>query len=121
VNELPQGYLTRVGDRGVRLSGGQRQRIAIARALYREPEFLVLDEATSALDGITEDIVMEAIKGFSHRKTMLIIAHRITTLKECDEIFILANGKFVARGTYDDLLRSNTEFRAMAKISENAA
>jgi ATP-binding cassette, subfamily B, bacterial PglK len=121
VGELTQGYLTKVGDRGVRLSGGQRQRVAIARALYREPEFLILDEATSALDGITEDIVMEAINGFAHRKTLLIIAHRISTLKECDEIFILANGKFIARGTYQELLRSNAEFRAMAKVSEDAA
>jgi ABC-type multidrug transport system fused ATPase/permease subunit len=121
VNELPDGYRTRVGDRGVRLSGGQRQRVAIARALYREPEFLILDEATSALDGITEDVVMEAISGLSHRKTLLIIAHRISTLKECDEIFMLANGRFVARGTYDELLRSNAEFRAMAKVSEDAA
>jgi ABC-type multidrug transport system fused ATPase/permease subunit len=121
VNELPDGYHTRVGDRGVRLSGGQRQRVAIARALYRQPEFLILDEATSALDGITEDVVMEAINGLSHRKTLLIIAHRISTLKECDEIYMLANGRFVAHGTYEELLRSNVDFRAMAKVSEDAA
>jgi ABC-type multidrug transport system fused ATPase/permease subunit len=121
MNELPYGYLTMVGDRGVRLSGGQRQRVAIARALYREPEFLVLDEATSALDGVTEDVVMDAINSLSHRKTFLIIAHRISTLKECDDIYMLANGVFVAHGKYEDLLRSSAEFRAMAKVSEDAA
>jgi hypothetical protein len=77
--------------------------------------------ATSALDGITEDVVMEAVNGRSHRKTLLIIAHRISTLKECDEVYLLANGKFVAHGTYEELLRSNADFRAMPKVSENAA
>jgi ATP-binding cassette, subfamily B, bacterial PglK len=117
---LPSGYHTLVGERGIRLSGGQRQRIAIARALYREPHMLILDEATSALDGITENIVMEAIHNLSHQKTILVIAHRLTTLKECDLIYLIASGKMVAQGTYDELLASSEQFRAMASIPESS-
>jgi ABC-type multidrug transport system fused ATPase/permease subunit len=120
VRDLPDGYLTDVGDRGVRLSGGQRQRIAIARALYRDPDVLILDEATSSLDSVTEDVVMEAIRKFSHRKTMLIIAHRLSTLRECDRIYVLSGGKIAATGSYAQLLETNEEFRSMAKIGAYA-
>lgn len=119
VQNLPEGYSTKMGEHGVKLSGGQRQRIAIARALYRQPQFLILDEATSALDGVTESVVMEAIRGLSRKKTLLVIAHRITTLTECDNIYMLADGKVVACGSYEGLMKSNSEFRAMAKISED--
>jgi ABC-type multidrug transport system fused ATPase/permease subunit len=111
---LPSGYYTLVGERGVRLSGGQRQRIAIARALYRDPPVLVLDEATSALDGITEGVVMEAIQRFSGRKTIIVIAHRVTTLRTCDVIYLFDRGRVTAAGSYQDLLASNVHFRAMA-------
>jgi ATP-binding cassette, subfamily B, bacterial PglK len=92
VNDLPKGYSTEVGERGVRLSGGQRQRIAIARALYHDPDVLVLDEATSALDNLTEKAVMEAVNNLSRRKTIIMIAHRLTTVKGCDRIFLVDRG-----------------------------
>ena len=93
VRSLPQGLDTEVGERGVRLSGGQRQRIGIARALYDDPEILVLDEATSALDNDTEKAVMEAIEHLHGKKTMIIIAHRLTTIKNCEHVFKVENGK----------------------------
>ena len=93
--ELPNGYQTVVGERGVRLSGGQRQRIGIARALYHNPGVLVLDEATSALDGATEKEVFEAINNIAKTKTLIIIAHRLTTVKDCDVIYVLKDGKIV--------------------------
>jgi ABC-type multidrug transport system fused ATPase/permease subunit len=113
-SELPQGYETPTGERGVKLSGGQRQRIGIARALYRDPQVLILDEATSALDGVTEAAIMEAIHHLGHSMTILIIAHRLTTLKQCDQIFVLDAGKVVESGTYDFLMRSNAQFREMS-------
>lgn len=113
--QLEHGYGTVAGERGVRLSGGQRQRIGIARALYHDPDILVLDEATSALDSVTEGAVMDAIDRLSHRKTIIIIAHRITTVKVCDEIFLLEAGRIVDQGTYADLMERSARFRAMAK------
>jgi ABC-type multidrug transport system fused ATPase/permease subunit len=103
-----------VGERGVRLSGGQRQRIGIARALYHDPEVLILDKATSALDGVTEDAVMQAIQDLSHRKTIVLIAHRLRTVRHCDAIYLLEGGEVVAQGTYDELMESNARFRSMA-------
>lgn len=97
IDSLPLGLDTIVGDRGVRLSGGQRQRIGIARALYHDPEILVLDEATSALDNETESAVMEAIEHLQGMKTMLIIAHRLTTIRNVDVIYEVENGKVVER------------------------
>lgn len=114
VEELPQGYDTRVGERGVRLSGGQRQRIGIARALYHDPDVLVLDEATSALDNLTERTVMDAVRDLSSRKTIIMIAHRLTTVKECDTIFFLERGKIQAVGPYDELLGSTAQFKKLA-------
>jgi ABC-type multidrug transport system fused ATPase/permease subunit len=112
-SELPQGYQTVVGERGVRLSGGERQRIGIARALYNKPEVIVLDEATSALDDSTEEAVMGAIKALSHKKTLIIIAHRITTLSECDRIIKLQNGRIVQSGTYQELFGQNGDDDAL--------
>ncbi len=108
VQQLPQGVKTLVGERGVRLSGGQRQRIGIARALYHEPEILVLDEATSALDNATEQLVNESIKALSGTKTMIIIAHRLSTVKHCDRLYLLDQGKVIKSGTYEEVvLQSN--------------
>jgi len=114
--ELPHGYDTYVGERGVRLSGGQRQRIGIARALYLDPAVLVFDEATSALDGTTEDAVLGAMENAAKMKTLLIIAHRLPTVKNCDQVYLLDRGKIVARGRYEELLESNLQFREMAKV-----
>lgn len=117
VDELPQGYDTMVGERGIRLSGGQRQRIGLARALYREPSVLVLDEATSALDGVTEEEVMEAIAGMRDQVTMIIVAHRLTTVRDCDQIYLLDGGRITDQGTYGELIASNHLFRGMAKAA----
>lgn len=114
INKLPQGYDTNVGERGVRLSGGQRQRIAIARALYHNPQVLVLDEATSALDGLTERVVMEAVNNLGHDTTIIMIAHRLSTVRQCDQIYVLESGKVVAAGTYEELLASSQLFADMA-------
>ena len=110
IKSLPEGLDTKVGERGVRLSGGQRQRIGIARALYGNPEFLVLDEATSALDSDTEKAVMEAIDSLHGRKTMLIIAHRLTTIRNCDLIFEVSDGKVIPvdRTDFDEMLKETT-------------
>jgi ABC-type multidrug transport system fused ATPase/permease subunit len=114
VSKLPQGYRTIVGERGVRLSGGERQRIGIARALYHDPDVLVLDEATSALDNVTERAVMDAIHNIGRSKTIILIAHRLTTVRACDAIFVLEEGGLGAQGTYDELLVAGESFREMA-------
>ena len=93
IRSLPEGLDTTIGERGVRLSGGQRQRIGIARALYTDPELLIFDEATSALDNETEAAIMESINSLHGKKTMIIIAHRLTTIRECDIVYRVENGK----------------------------
>lgn len=117
IASLPNGYETRVGENGVRLSGGQRQRIGIARALYRNPSVLIMDEATSALDGITEGYVMDAIHSLGNQKTIILIAHRLTTLKECDVIYILESGHVEDKGTYHELMVRNQKFFEMANLN----
>lgn len=112
IETLTDGYDTVVGERGVRLSGGQRQRIGIARALYHDPELLVMDEATSALDGATETAVMEAINELSGKKTIVLIAHRMTTVEGCDSITMLESGEVVAQGDYSQLMTDSQKFRA---------
>ena len=113
-SELPDKYKTIVGERGVRLSGGQRQRIGIARALYYNPQVLVFDEATSALDNLTELAVMDAVHNLGKDVTIIMIAHRLSTVKECDIIFFLENGKLSAQGTFEKLLENNDNFRLIA-------
>ncbi|MDF1629707.1 MAG: ABC transporter ATP-binding protein [Alcanivoracaceae bacterium] len=113
--ELPQGLDTRVGERGVQLSGGQRQRIGIARALYNDADVLILDEATSALDGITEELIMDAIHDFSGKKTIVMIAHRLATVRKCDIIYFLEGGCVVDKGSYTELLERSPTFKKMAQ------
>jgi ABC-type multidrug transport system fused ATPase/permease subunit len=105
-----------VGERGVRLSGGQRQRIGIARALYHDPDLLVLDEATSALDTLTEQAVMDAVHNLARRKTIIIIAHRLSTVRDCDTIVLLEAGRIVAQGRFADLAEREAGFRAMVGV-----
>ena len=114
INDLPQGYATTVGERGVRLSGGQRQRIGIARALYHNPQVLILDEATSALDNLTEQVVMESVNNLGHDITIIIIAHRLSTVHQCDQIYLLERGEIKAKGTFEELMQDSERFRMMA-------
>jgi len=111
IDELPEQYQTTVGERGVRLSGGQRQRIGIARALYYNPNILILDEATSALDSQTEKVAMEALNNLKKKITIIIIAHRLATIKECDKIFLLEKGQIKNEGTFEELKNINEKFR----------
>jgi ATP-binding cassette subfamily B protein len=113
IESRPEGYNAFVGERGIRLSGGERQRIGVARALYKQASVLVFDEATSALDNATEQAVMEAIEGLNRELTVLVIAHRLTTVQRCDQIIELGNGRVVAQGTYDQLKERSTSFRQM--------
>ena len=117
VKSLKNGINTKVGERGVQLSGGQRQRIGIARALYHKAKVLVFDEATSSLDGLSEKAVMEAIHKFNGKKTIIMIAHRLKTIENCDLIFFLDNGIIKDYGTYDELIKKSSKFKMM---SENA-
>jgi ATP-binding cassette, subfamily B, bacterial PglK len=107
IDELPKKYQSKVGERGVRLSGGQRQRLGIARALYKKPKILIFDEATSALDNKTEKIVMEAINILSKDITIILIAHRLNTVKNCDTIFRIEKGERVSSGTFDQIINEN--------------
>lgn len=113
LKELPEGYQTYVGERGVRLSGGQRQRIGIARALYHKPKVLILDEATSALDSVTENSIIDSIHKLSHKITIIMIAHRLATVRNCDVIFQFERGRLIDKGSYDELLESSQSFKEM--------
>lgn len=117
ISTLKKGINTLVGEKGVQLSGGQRQRIAIARALYNQPSILILDEATSSLDGSTEEKIMNSVNEISKFMTILIVAHRINTVKDCSRIFYLEQGKIVDSGSYQDLISSNAKFRKLTTIS----
>jgi ABC-type multidrug transport system fused ATPase/permease subunit len=114
IDSLEEGMDTKVGERGIQLSGGQRQRIGIARALYHEANVLLFDEATSSLDGLTEKSVMQAINNFKGNKTIIIVAHRLKTVVNCDTIFFIDKGKVIDQGTYDELFNNNEKFKNLA-------
>jgi ATP-binding cassette subfamily C protein len=114
VATLPDGLDTVVGERGVRLSGGERQRIGVARALYHRPAVLVLDEGTSALDGPTEAALMDALRGPDRATTMLIVAHRVASVRHCDRLVVLRDGRVRDVGSFDELMARSADFRALA-------
>lgn len=121
VSDLPEQYQTKIGERGVRLSGGQRQRIGIARAFYHRPQVMVLDEATSALDNQTEVAVMDAVANVGSQITLIIIAHRLSTVQGCDKIYMLDRGRVVGSGSYSELINSSPQFRELAQAAERGS
>jgi ABC-type multidrug transport system fused ATPase/permease subunit len=119
IAELPLGLETTVGERGVRLSGGERQRVGIARALYHDPGLLIFDEATSALDHATEAAVSQAIEALHGKKTLLVVAHRLSSVRRCDRLVFMSESRIRACGSYDDLLRDYPEFRRMVRAQDH--
>ena len=116
ISKLPEGYHTLVGDRGVRLSGGQVQRVALARAILRRPELLILDEATSALDTYSERMIQQAIEAIAKETTVVVIAHRLSTVINADYIYVLKNGRVVEEGGYAALIKKNSHFNEMVRL-----
>jgi subfamily B ATP-binding cassette protein MsbA len=117
IRAMPEGYATRIGERGTRLSGGQRQRLAIARELYKQPELLILDEATSALDSESEQLVRQSIDELKGSATIVVIAHRLSTIRHSDMIYVLSKGEIVESGTFDELYaRTDSRFRKMCDL-----
>jgi len=114
IDTLPNGINTVVGERGSRLSGGQIQRIGIARALYNDPDILILDEATSSVDNITEEEISLAFENLGIDKTIIIIAHRLNTVKQCDQLYLIENGKIINRGTFEHLVNDSETFKKLA-------
>jgi ABC-type multidrug transport system fused ATPase/permease subunit len=104
IESLPDGYDTKLGDRGSHLSGGQRQRIALARAFLREPDIIILDEATSALDTLTEKAIQKQLLALARRKTMIVIAHRLSTVRRADNIILIENGRVAEMGKHNELI-----------------
>lgn len=119
IDQLPDGIYTEVGERGARLSGGQRQRLGIARAIYFDPEVLVMDEATSALDNKTEVEVMEALDNLKKNRTIIMIAHRLSTVEDCDRLYYLENGRLVVKGSFESLKAKSADFRNMVLAGRN--
>jgi subfamily B ATP-binding cassette protein MsbA len=121
ISKLPQGYDTLVGDRGIRLSGGQRQRLALARAIVRNPEILILDEATNALDSVSEQLIQEAINSFSQNRTVIVIAHRLSTVEQADQIIVLEEGQVIEQGNLQHLLKNNGLFAKLYHLQYSSA
>ena len=121
IQQLPQGYSSDLGERGVKLSGGQQQRLAIARAILRDPEILLLDEATSALDAQSEFLVQQALDRLMKDRTTLIIAHRLATITHVDRIVVMDKGRIVATGTHGELMESSELYRRLAELQFKVA
>lgn len=121
VSTMPAGLDTSAGEWGARLSGGQRQRVGIARALYRNPKLLVLDEATSALDNETERRITETIDALSGRVTVIVVAHRLSTVKNVDEVVFLKEGRVAGRGSFTALQQTNADFAHLVQLGDLGA
>ena len=120
INKLPDGYETVIGDRGVRLSGGQRQRIALARAIVRDPQILILDEATSELDSRSEQLIRQAVEELGTTRTVITVAHRLSTIRHADKIIVLDEGKLVEEGSHDELLKGDGQYAQFLRVQELA-
>jgi ATP-binding cassette subfamily B protein len=118
---LEDGYDTQIGERGVRLSGGQKQRLSIARVFLKNPPILILDEATSALDNTTEILIQQALDELCVGRTTLVVAHRLSTIKNADEIAVVADGRIVEQGTHAQLLALDGEYSKLYKLQFRAA
>ena len=121
IRQLPQGYDTIVGERGWNLSGGQRQRIALARAILRKPQILVLDEATSSLDAESEKLIQQYISDIRGKSTVLIVAHRMSTIETADKIVVLEDGRITDEGDWDSLLAKDGKFANYLQVQTGAA
>ena len=121
ISEFPEGLDTKVGERGVKLSGGQKQRVAIARAILRNPAILLLDEATSALDAESEQVVQDALNNLMEGRTSLIIAHRLATIRDADQIYVVDKGRIIEQGTHDELTQMEEGvYNSLAKLQFDA-
>jgi len=117
IESFPEGFETVVGERGIKLSGGQRQRVAIARAILKDPRILILDEATSSLDAESERLVQEALDTLMEGRTSIIIAHRLATIRDVDQIYVLENGHIIENGTHDELIQFDEgAYNSLAKL-----
>jgi ATP-binding cassette subfamily B protein len=121
IAKLPDGYATRVGERGLKLSGGEKQRVAIARVILKNPEILIFDEATSSLDSHTEHEIQASLRQVSEHRTTLVIAHRLSTVVDADEILVLDEGRIVERGSHNALLARGSSYAAMWDRQQRAA
>ena len=120
ISNLPQGYETVVGERGLKLSGGEKQRMAIARVVIKNPPIIVFDEATSSLDTRSEQAILEGMNSVAQRATSLVIAHRLSTVVDADQILVLDAGIIVERGTHDELLRKNGLYADLWQLQQGA-
>jgi len=116
IESLPEGWDTKVGERGLKLSGGEKQRVAIARAILKRPAILVFDEATSSLDSTTEQAIQRTLKEISATTTTLVVAHRLSTIVDADQILVMSQGTIIERGSHSELMQANGEYRRMWEL-----
>ena len=117
MDRLPKGLDTVIGDRGAKLSGGQQQRLTIARAFLQNTDILLFDEATSALDNESEKVVQQALEAIAGNKTVIAVAHRLSTIQEYDQIFVMKEGRLVEQGTHGELIESSGEYKKLYELS----